>query len=106
VIVSKLTILMRYILFTILCFLVVTAIAQDADSYIKLGSEIPSNYYSKVDKKIYGINEQLAKKSLKYLAKFQRLEQKFQQKSISILLSQYKLLFVNPSYYATKRLFL
>jgi hypothetical protein len=42
--------------------------------------DIPSRYYSKVNKKISSVNDQLTKKSLKYLAKFQRQEQKLQQK--------------------------
>ena len=41
---------------------------------------MPSKFYSKVDKKISSIDDHLTKKSVKYLAKFQRQERKLQEK--------------------------
>ncbi|KAA9042051.1 hypothetical protein FW778_08550 [Ginsengibacter hankyongi] len=57
-----------------------SSFAQDRDSALQNASQIPAKYYSTVNKKISGINEQLTKKALKYLAKFQRQEQKLQQR--------------------------
>ena len=45
-----------------------------------ISPHLSKKYYSKVDKKINTANNQLTKKSLKYLAKFQRQERKLQQK--------------------------
>lgn len=56
--------------------------AQNLDSIpaLKETLQFPEKYYLKVDKKLVSINGQLTKKSLKYLAKFQRQELKFEQK--------------------------
>jgi len=54
--------------------------AQSIDSVASSAKDIPSKYYSKVDKKINFVDEQLTKKSIKYLAKFQRQEVKLQRK--------------------------
>ena len=54
------------------------------DSSLAGLQDIPSNYYKKVDKKISAVNDQLTKKSLKYLAKFQRQEQKLQQRLLKL----------------------
>jgi|ERR1017187_1196904 hypothetical protein len=42
--------------------------------------DIPDKYYSKVEKQLNSVNDQLTKKSLKYLAKFERQEIRLQQK--------------------------
>lgn len=54
--------------------------AQSTDSLASPAKDIPSKYYAKVDKKINSVDEQLTKKSIKYLAKFQRQEAKLQRK--------------------------
>ena len=53
---------------------------QEPRSSISELQDIPNNYYSKVGKKINSVNDQLTKKSLKYLSKFQKQERKIQQK--------------------------
>ena len=50
------------------------------DSSTQAALQLPKNYYVKVDKKISSVNEQLIKKSVKYLAKFQRQEAKLQKR--------------------------
>jgi len=42
--------------------------------------ELPNKYYFKVNRKINSVNAHLTKKSLKYLAKFQKQERRIQQK--------------------------
>lgn len=54
--------------------------AQSIDSLALSAKDIPSKYYTKVDKKINSVDNQLTKKSIKYLAKFQRQEAKLQRK--------------------------
>ena len=54
--------------------------AQSIDSLASSAKDIPSKYYAKVDKKINSVGEQLTKKSIKYLTKFQKQEAKLQQK--------------------------
>ena len=54
--------------------------AQSTDSLASPAKDIPSKYYAKVDKKINSVGEQLTKKSIKYLTKFQKQEAKLQQK--------------------------
>jgi len=54
--------------------------ARSSDSSISEIQDLPSKYYSKVDKKLSLVNDQLTKKSIKYLAKFQRQEQKLQRR--------------------------
>jgi hypothetical protein len=61
-----------------------TAQSIDSISDLKETLKLPAKYYSKVDKKLSSINNQLTKKSLKYLAKFQRQEQRIQQKLLKI----------------------
>ncbi len=63
-----------------LCLLTTYSKGQDADSVILNVEKLPGKYYSKVNKKISSIDEQLTKKSVKYLAKFQRQERKLQEK--------------------------
>ncbi|MGH2563509.1 MAG: hypothetical protein ACRDE5_03285, partial [Ginsengibacter sp.] len=64
----------------VLCLCTLYSEAQAPDSSIAALQGLPSKYYSKVDKKISSVNDQLTKKSLKYLAKFQRQEQKLQRR--------------------------
>ena len=54
--------------------------AQSIDSLASSAKDIPSKYYAKVDKKINSVDNQLTKKSIKYLAKFQKQEAKLQRK--------------------------
>ena len=51
-----------------------------ADNSLSDLQSLPSKYYSKVDKRITSVNNQVTKKSLKYLARFQRQERRIQQK--------------------------
>ncbi len=78
---------MRKEFFYLLLFLCIIAIpgkAQQADSLISPLQNFPASFYLKVDKKISGINDQLSKKSLKYLAKFQRQERKLREKLVKL----------------------
>jgi hypothetical protein len=70
----------RYCLFIILTSSSLFCNSQIPDSSIKTAPQLSGRYYSKVDKKISSINGRLTKKSVKYLAKFQRRERKFKQK--------------------------
>jgi hypothetical protein len=54
--------------------------SQIPDSSLKVSPRLPEQYYSRVNKKINSVNAQLIKKSLKYLAKFQRQERKIREK--------------------------
>jgi hypothetical protein len=53
---------------------------HNVDSSLSELQNFPSKYYAKVDKKISSVNDQLSRKSLKYLAKFQKQEKRLQQK--------------------------
>jgi hypothetical protein len=64
----------------LLCLCAVCGKTQIVDSLTLSIEKLPANYYSKVDKKLNTVNEQLTKKSLKYLAKFQRQEQKLTER--------------------------
>ncbi len=68
------------LLFIFLTSGVLVSTAQSIDSSINLSTQLPEKYYAKVDKKLSSVNEQLSKKSVKYLAKFQRQEEKLQKK--------------------------
>jgi phage-related protein len=57
---------------------------QKDTSSLAVLQDLPSNYYKKVDKKLSSVNDQLTKKSVKYLAKFQRQEQKLQQRLLKL----------------------
>jgi hypothetical protein len=70
----------RYCLFIFLASSSLFSYAQISDSSLKTSLQLPDKYYSKVNKKISSVNDQLTKKSLKYLAKFQGQERKLQQK--------------------------
>lgn len=72
--------IIRYFLFIFLTFSSLFSYSQIADSSLKISPQLPGKYYLNVDKKISTVNDQLAKKSVKYLAKFQRQERKIQQK--------------------------
>jgi len=69
-------------LLIILLFASKPCTAQIIDSLagLTIPPQLPGKYYTEVDKKISSINEQLTKKSLKYLEKFQRQETKIQRK--------------------------
>lgn len=54
--------------------------SQISDSSLNIAQQLPKKYYSKINKKINSVDDQLTKKSIKYLAKFQRQEQQFQQR--------------------------
>jgi hypothetical protein len=71
---------LKYILFIFLTNLRLYSFGQVGDSSQQSAIQLPGKYYSKIDKKITSVNDQLTKKSLKYLAKFQRQEQKLQQR--------------------------
>jgi hypothetical protein len=72
--------IIRFFLFIFLTSASLVSYSQVPDSTLKNFPQLPDKYYSKVDKKISSVNDQLTKKSLKYLAKFQRQEKKIQQK--------------------------
>jgi hypothetical protein len=69
----------RFSLFIVCSVSYLASYSQDADS-LQLIEKLPSKYYSLIDKKMSNANERLTRKSLKYLAKFQRQERKLQQK--------------------------
>ena len=85
----KLT-LRKFQICLIACIITNSCFSQQTDSVLHHGNKpdsslselkkLPSKYYSKVDKKISGIDDKLTKKSLKYLAKFQRQEKKLQER--------------------------
>ncbi len=70
----------HFYLLLILCLIATHSKAQDADSVVQNVQKLPGKYYSKVDKKISSVDEQLTKKSIKYLARFQKQEKKLQKK--------------------------
>ena len=72
--------IIRYSLFIFITFSFFFSYSQVPDSSLNVVQKLPEKYYSKVDKKFSSVNDQLTKKSLKYLAKFQRQEQKLQQR--------------------------
>jgi hypothetical protein len=72
--------IIRFFLFIFLISASITSYSQVPDSTLKNFPQLPDKYYSKVDKKISSVNDQLTKKSLKYLAKFQSQELKLQQR--------------------------
>ena len=76
--------LIKSILFIFLLQNSLVSFSQNIDSALQTANQIPAKYYSKVDKKIKSVDGQLTKKSLKYLAKFQKQELKFEQKSKDI----------------------
>ncbi|HVZ96605.1 MAG TPA: hypothetical protein VG847_07005 [Chitinophagaceae bacterium] len=58
-----------------------TGIANNfSDSALATLQSLPSRYYSKADKKINAINQQLTKKTVKYLSKFEKQEARLQKK--------------------------
>ena len=67
-----------------ICLSINFAGAQPADSVVNGIRNLPDKYYSKVDKKLNLIGENLSKKSAKYLAKFQKREKKIQEKLRSL----------------------
>ena len=69
-----------YFLMAFLCLFESNIGAQSIDSLALSAKDIPSKYYSKVDKKINFVDEQLTRKSIKYLAKFQKQEARLQRK--------------------------
>jgi hypothetical protein len=72
--------IMRYFLFIFLISTSLISYSQTLDSSLQINPQLPDKYYSQVNRKISSVNDQLTKKSLKYLAKFQRQEQKLQQR--------------------------
>jgi hypothetical protein len=69
----------KYILLILFIIVYNRCLAQE-DTLNNNLQKLPGNFYSKIDKKISSVNDQLTKKSLKYLVKFQRQERKLQQK--------------------------
>jgi hypothetical protein len=69
----------KYILLILFIIVYNRCLAQE-DTLKDNLQNLPGNFYSKIDKKISSVNDQLTKKSLKYLVKFQRQERKLQQK--------------------------
>lgn len=65
--------------FLLLCFITSPGKAQEIHSHPEL-QNIPANYYTKIEHKFSSIAGILTKKSLKYLQKFKRREDKFQNK--------------------------
>jgi hypothetical protein len=72
--------IIRFYLFIFLTSSSLFSYSKIPDYSFKVSPQISDKYYSKVNKKISSVNDQLTKKSLKYLAKFQRQERKLQQK--------------------------
>jgi len=56
------------------------SLQSQSDISLKEVNSLPSGYYSKVDKRITLVNDEVTKKSLKYLAKFQRKEKRIQER--------------------------
>jgi len=52
--------------------------SQKADSSLKTLQQLPDKYYSKVDNKLSSIDNQLTKKTTKYIQKLERQERKIQ----------------------------
>jgi hypothetical protein len=67
------------ILMVFLCLLGSQASAQSTDSLTLYVQQLPAKYYSKVNNKISSVDAQLSRKSIKYLAKFQKQEAKLQR---------------------------
>lgn len=76
--------IIRYYLFILIALYPIFSYSQIHDSSLNIAQQLPANYYSKVDKKLSSINDQVTRKSLKYLAKFQRQERKLQEKLIKL----------------------
>ncbi|MDE3184867.1 MAG: hypothetical protein KGM16_15760 [Bacteroidota bacterium] len=55
-------------------------LAQNIDNFEDSARILPGRFYSKIDKKLNAVNDQITKKSLKYLSKFERQEGKLQQR--------------------------
>lgn len=55
-------------------------LAQNIDSFGDSARILPGRFYQKIDKKLNAVNNQIKKKSLKYLSKFERQEEKLQQR--------------------------
>ena len=70
----------RYSLFIFLSVSSLLSYSQIPDSSLQISPQVPEKFYSKVDKKISSIDNHLARKSVEYLAKFQRQERKLRQK--------------------------
>ena len=70
----------RYSLFIFLSVSSLLSYSQIPDSSLQISPQLPEKYYSKVDKKISSIDNHLTRKSVEYLAKFQRQERKLRQK--------------------------
>ncbi|MEO6672000.1 MAG: hypothetical protein ABIN93_01105, partial [Ginsengibacter sp.] len=68
--------LLRLLLISLFFLTSVYSYAQKIDSIATDIQNIPGRYYSKVDQKLTSINDRLTKKSLKYLAKFQKHEKR------------------------------
>ncbi len=73
--------MIKFIFYLLLfCLYAIQGKTQDATSVLSNIEGIPEDYYGRVDKKISSIDKQLSKKSAKYLAKFQRRDNKFRKK--------------------------
>lgn len=58
----------------------ISAYSQNVDSSIQKIKDLPDKYYSKINSKLTSLDDQLSKKTEKYLLKLQRQEQKLQAK--------------------------
>lgn len=71
---------LRYCLTSMLLVSLLSGYGQQADSSLATLQQLPAKYYTDVNKKLNGIENKLTKKSLKFLAKFQKHEKKLQKK--------------------------
>jgi hypothetical protein len=72
--------IIRFTLLIILIFSCLISVAQSPDSLFNAFLNIHGKYILTVDKKINSINEQIEKKSVRYISKFQRHEKKLLRK--------------------------
>ncbi len=68
----------KELIIAILLLYTCTAHAQQSTGLADSLQNIPSKYYRDVEKKLNSVSDRLTKKSLKYLAKFQKQEEKLQ----------------------------
>ena len=75
---------MRFLFYLILISLPLFTFSQSIDSSINTLQNLPSKYFSKIQNKISFLNEQMTKKSLKYLAKFEKQQKRLQEKLLKL----------------------
>ncbi|MDE3185704.1 MAG: hypothetical protein KGM16_20010 [Bacteroidota bacterium] len=75
--------ILKYCLITLFICATATCTAQSADS-LRDAENIPAKFYSKVQKKYASIDNNLSKKSVKYLEKLQKQENRINKKLFSV----------------------